>query len=70
MLKDILEVAKKYGLWAALFICLLIYVLSGYETRENALMNYLNKQAEINMKVATTLEKIDIRLQSLENCIK
>lgn len=60
------DVAKKYGIFAALFIGLLVFVLKGYSDREGKLMDYLNKQAEINSSIATTLEKIDIRLQKLE----
>jgi hypothetical protein len=60
------DIAKKYGIFAALFIGLLVFVLNGYDQREKNLMDYLNKQAEINVKVASTLEKIDIRLQKLE----
>ena len=66
MLKDIQEFAKKYGIWAALFISLLIFMLNGYERRETSLMNFLGKQSEINAKVSNTLERIDIRLQNLE----
>jgi len=63
---SLFDVAKKYGIFAALFIGLLVFVLNGYDQREKNLMDYLNKQAEINVKVASTLEKIDIRLQKLE----
>jgi hypothetical protein len=66
MLKDAQEMAKKYGIWATLFIGLLIFVLNGYDTREKAYIEFLNKQAEINTRVAATLEKIDVRLQNLE----
>jgi hypothetical protein len=71
------DIAKRYGIFAALFIGLLIFVLNGYQSREDKLMvyldkqaeinkTYLNKQSEINSSIATTLEKIDVRLQRLE----
>ena len=60
------DIAKRYGIFAALFIALLVFVLKGYSDREAQLMAYLNKQAEINSSIATTLEKIDVRLQRLE----
>ena len=60
------DIAKRYGIFAALFIGLLVFVLKGYSDRESQLMAYLNKQAEINSSIATTLEKIDVRLQRLE----
>jgi hypothetical protein len=60
------DIAKKYGIFAALFIGLLVFVLNGYQERERAYIDFLSKQAEINVRVASTLEKIDIRLQNLE----
>jgi hypothetical protein len=34
LLQTIQEFAKKYGIWAALFISLLLWVINGYERRE------------------------------------
>lgn len=60
------DIAKKYGIFAALFIALLAFVLNGYEKREDKLMMFLQTQSETNSKIATTLEKLDIRMCSIE----
>ena len=62
--------AKKYGIFAVLFVSLLVFVLSGYEKRETKLINFLEVQSETNAKIATTLEKLDIRMCSIEEKLK
>jgi hypothetical protein len=59
-------IAKKYGIFAALFVALLVFVLNGYEKREDRLMMFLQIQSQTNSKIATTLEKLDIRMCSIE----
>jgi hypothetical protein len=68
--EELTKAVKKYGIWFLLFLSLLAFMLNGYEKREAALINYLDKQAEINMKVAQTLERIDVRLCTLERSVK
>lgn len=63
---NLLSIAKKYGIFAVLFVALLIFVLNGYEKREEKLMDFLHTQSETNAKIATTLEKLDIRMCSIE----
>ena len=66
MNESLISYAKKYGIFAVLFVALLIFMLNGYEKREGRLMDYLNEQAKINLSISSTLEKIDVRLQKLE----
>jgi hypothetical protein len=60
------EYAKKYGIFAILFVALLCFVLNGYEKREGKLLNFLETQSGINQRIATTLEKLDVRMSSIE----
>lgn len=40
------------------------------KTREDRLMQYLDRKAEVDKQVATTLKHIDERLVALENCFR
>lgn len=54
------EFAKKYGIWAALFIVLLIYVLNGYEAREAKYMAHESEYHKIidsNNKIMTEAQR-------------
>lgn len=70
MPNNLVDYAKKYGIFAVLFVSLLIFMLSGYEKREAKLINFLEVQSETNSKIATTLEKLDIRMCSIEAQLK
>jgi len=70
MPSNLTEYAKKYGIFAVLFVSLLVFMLSGYEKREAKLINFLEVQSETNSKIATTLEKLDIRMCSIEAQLK
>jgi hypothetical protein len=63
---NILKYANKPVIFAVLFISLLMFVLNGYEKREDKLMMFLQTQSETNSKIATTLEKLDVRMCSIE----
>lgn len=67
--KDALEMAKKWGIFAVLFVSLLIFVLTGYEKREDKLMDFIIKQSEINVQVAGTLERMYEKLNNIEDKI-
>ena len=66
MQASLINYAKKWGIFAVLFVALLIFVLNGYEKREEKLMNFLETQSETNSKIATTLERLDLRMCSIE----
>lgn len=70
MNNDLITYAKKYGIFAVMFVALLIFMLSGYEKREAKLINFLEVQTETNFKIASTLEKLDIRMCSIEAQLK
>ena len=57
---------KKKEVFVILFVALFVWTINNYEKRETNLMAYLDKQAEINMKICNTLERFDVRLSSLE----
>jgi hypothetical protein len=63
---SIFKYVNKPVIFAVLFISLLMFVLNGYEKREAKLMNFLETQSETNAKIATTLEKLDVRMCSIE----
>ena len=67
MYKELFNYVKKYGIFAVLFVGLLVFVLSGYEKREGKLMNFLETQSITNTKIAGTLERLDLRMCSIEN---
>lgn len=62
----IFKYVNKPVIFAVLFISLLMFVLNSYEKREEKLMQFLQTQSETNTKIATTLEKLDIRMCSIE----
>ena len=70
MPNNLVDYAKRYGIFAVLFVSLLIFVLSGYEKREAKLINFLETQSETNSRIATTLEKLDVRMCSIEAQLK
>ena len=61
---------KKKEVFLVLFVALFVWTINNYEKREINLMAYLDKQAEINMKICNTLERFDLRLSSLETILK
>lgn len=61
---------KKWGPFAVLFVSLLVFMLNGYEKREEKLMKFLDTQTTTNAQIATTLEKLDIRMCSIEDRLK
>ena len=70
MQNKLFDYFKKWGPFAVLFVGLLIFVLMGYEKREETLMKFISSQSETNTKIATTLEKIDIRMCNMEDKLK
>ena len=70
MQKELFDYIKKWGIFAVLFVGLLIFVLMGYDGREAKLMEFLKVQSETNVKVSTTLERIDIRMFNIEERLK
>lgn len=66
MNENLITYAKKWGIFAVLFVSLLIFVLNGYEKREAKLMEFLQTQSLTNTKIATTLERLDLRMCSIE----
>ena len=61
---------KKKEVFLVLFVALFVWTINNYEAREKNLMTYLDKQADINMKICNTLERFDLRLSSLETFMK
>jgi hypothetical protein len=70
MCKEIFDYVKRWGIFAVLFVGLLVFMLSGYEKREIKLMDFIKIQSETNVKVSSTLERIDVRMCSIEEKLK
>lgn len=49
MMETIQTFAKKYGIWAALFITLLVWMINGYEKRET---EYMAHEAEYHKVIS------------------
>lgn len=63
---DISSFADKFGLWAALFTCLLLYVLQTNSKREQKYQQVIEKNQSVIEKFA---DIIDIKLDAIEKTI-
>ena len=70
MNESLITYAKRYGIFAVLFVVLLVFVLNGYEKRELKLMNFLETQSGTNSRIAVTLERLDLRMCAIEQAVK
>lgn len=70
MWQDIVDLAVKNGLWAVLFLCLLIYVLKDSKVRENKYQETI-KDLSISLKVVNEIkEEVNEIKQTLSSQVK
>ncbi|MBA4542881.1 hypothetical protein H1164_08200 [Thermoactinomyces daqus] len=54
----LLDIVKNNGVWATLFVFLLLYTLRQAEKREEKLMNFIDEMSDNFEKLSWNLEKL------------
>jgi hypothetical protein len=63
----LIKAAANQGLWALLAVVLIVYILHDSREREKRLMTHLEKSNESLEKISSTIDKMDMRLNLIEN---
>jgi len=68
--KKLIDMLIQNGIWAVLFVGLLIYVLNQGQIREANLTGIVNKQQVIMSKQTVVLERLDERVCNIEKILE
>lgn len=64
-----MEVVKNNGVWASLFVFLLIYTLRQTEKREERIMNFLDEMSENFEKLSWNFERLSEDVEDIKRKI-
>lgn len=65
-MEQLITAAAKEGIWVLLFITYFVYSQKKADSRENKLMDYLDKKNDTDKDIVTALENMNQRLCVIE----